>query len=152
MEMERVTDFLSSQGIDLEEDELKHYGVKGMKWGKTLAKGDESGGGGGVRDEDLTKPKAGMWDSTVKEYSTVSVNGGRAVTTSRTTKVQGQMNRFIEQLFVDKKITKNGRTTVKQGAINKFIEKSLNNLLNKVTKTNSTITYTDPSGKKKVMK
>lgn len=40
-----VVDFLAGQGIEVDEKSIKHYGVKGMKWGVNKSSNDESGGG-----------------------------------------------------------------------------------------------------------
>lgn len=48
---DKVEDFLYTLGVVVDVPELKHYGVKGMKWGKTTAKKDEPTSGGGGSDE-----------------------------------------------------------------------------------------------------
>lgn len=123
-----ITTFLSSQGIDLSEEDLKHYGVKGMKWGKKKASTENSSGGGGGSDDPL-------FDKTTVEErkKTMTVDGWtKTLEDSKVTiRKQGTVNKFIEKLFDHKvgvgnsdTVTRNKppRSVIKQGTVNKFIQ------------------------------
>jgi len=126
--------FLSSQGIELSEEELKHYGTKGMKWGESktakeiqdanaaAVKAAEKAGDAAMKKLTLKSTEQGLFDKTVKYKAPT----------------KGEVN---EKYLKGKKPTKDdvifkGQTTrsaVKQGKINSFIEGVFRNAKKTVT-------------------
>ena len=131
-----VADFLASQGIVVDEKEFAHYGVKGMKWGKSKGEnetetspakktGTVEGGGdfGDVVDGTALTDK-GMITTFYSSKEEVEDWGKRNKThtlfdVTKTSKTYNFKTGKIET-----------RSATRQGKINSFIEKAFSNLFN----------------------
>jgi len=141
MPSNKVIEVLDRIGIEVPSEEFGHYGVKGMKWGKTKFDTPEdyleevtSGGGDGIAGgvENVIDEKDGLLDTVQRSYRT---KNGKWTLVSEGHK-RGKISKFLNGLF-DKKtpykriITKNGRTATfkgtrtNQGTIGAFVDKAL---------------------------
>ena len=116
-----INEFLDNQGLT-----LKHYGVRGMKWGSRKSDdapmdqlGNETTGGGGEMDvEDV--------DGLVSGSSSFQMSSGGIQLLAEYKNKRGSMERFMNKMFDHKIEVKRGanrRQESRQGAVNKFVDK-----------------------------
>lgn len=133
-----VADFLASQGIVVDEKEFAHYGVKGMKWGKS--KGESNG-----ENEPIPAKKTGTVEGGGDfgddgDGTTLTDDGMLTTFYSSKEEVEdwGKRNK-THKLFDVTKTSKTynfktgkmeTRSATRQGKINSFIEKAFSNLFN----------------------
>lgn len=141
---DKVIAFLASQDVDLDGD-LQHYGVKGMKWGKSKfdTPGDyldaaTSGAGDGIAGgaENVIDEDDALLDSVSRVTDTWRSGSGKTHKSQKETHKRGKITKFLDGLF-DKKtpykktITKDGRTATfkgtrtNQGTIGAFVDQAL---------------------------
>jgi len=93
-------DVLAHYGIELSEDELAHYGKKGMKWGVRKDDSTSSSGGSGWTDDQKKKLKVVGGIALVATVAAGAYFGARALQSSGSTPVNfsGMGKTFLDSL------------------------------------------------------